>query len=33
MAWVWVSRIVCLILGIFIGMLITVKHYEDNLEN
>lgn len=29
MVWVWVSRIICLLFGVFIGMLITVKYYEE----
>lgn len=32
MFWIWISRFLCLIFGVLIGMVITIKHYEDEKE-
>lgn len=32
MAWIWISRFICFMLGIIAGMIITIKHYEDKKE-
>lgn len=26
--WIWISRLICLIFGVFVGMFVTIKHYE-----
>ena len=33
MIWISISRLITCILGVFIGMLITVRHYEEKINN
>jgi uncharacterized protein YneF (UPF0154 family) len=29
MEWLWISRFIFFIFGVFAGMFVTIKHYED----